>query len=410
MLRAYNKFGEPIEPPEFIELQWNRKFYDFGNFSLYMPLELYNSDIKYLQLENRPETGIIQKTFYERQNGIDYVTLSGFFVDKLLDFGVVTKSSEFKVEGSKNESIFYQLWLSMSQYTDWIWDKIKAKNLPADQMEQINNMLMSEKHTSPNLYCTEFSNDFEFPKGLYYLANPGEHIGQILKKIYEPYKISVNASPVFNPHGREKDNIEPIIGLELKTRKAIDKSEQVYFGDAFENIKHLQYSFDDSGVYASYVIRQEVPDEARFPSRIVDYDYQRGKKSYWIFEKYVSNTNIPYDIGLSFPEQLLTTELDAFNNDLSEKQIKEKMVKAAILDMLDHYKIETFTADVLQNTFYYLKDYDLGDYCTIIASKLGNVPYKTQIVEVRERIVHNKNEIEIVFGTPQKEKYRKVVI
>ncbi len=36
MITYLNKFGDEIMPIDFIELQWNRKYHDSGNFVLYM--------------------------------------------------------------------------------------------------------------------------------------------------------------------------------------------------------------------------------------------------------------------------------------------------------------------------------------------------------------------------------------
>lgn len=419
MLKAFNKYGNAIEPPEFIELQWNRKFYDFGNFSLHMPLSVYDRELKYLQFEGRPETGIIQKRYYENQNGIDYITLSGFFIDKLLDMGSAWRKVPFKVENINStwvsHQIYYTLWLFFSQYTDFLWDKVKWVYTPGgvltqSEVDENNKNLKSQKYQGTNLYCTEFSDDFVYPNGLNYLIEPGEKIGQVFKKTFKAYKMSVGAEPIFNPNGELRENAEPLIGLRLTSKKSEDKSKLVYFGEAFENIKKIEYNFDDSGVVSSYTIRQEVPNESRFPSRVAEYDYQQGKGFYYLYEYFMEPNNAPMDLGKSYPAGFIDSNIETFDNDLSEAEVKEQMKKAALLEMLNHYKVESFSVDVMQNSFYYLKDYDLGDYCTIISSKLGNVPYKAQIIEVRERIAENKNEIEIVFGTPQQDKYRKVVI
>lgn len=421
MLRAFNKYGNAIEPPEFIELQWNRKFYDFGNFSLHMPLSVYDRELKYLQFEGRPETGIVQKRYYENQNGIDYITLSGFFIDKFLDMGVADAKIPFKVEAADASGTTWNpgliklaLWFTFSQYNKNLWEDVKEPDDPDPKYQYLvdeqNKKWMNLRYTGSNLYSTEFSKDFVYPQGLNYLIEPGEKIGQVFKKTFKTYKMSVGADPIFNPNGKARENTEPLIGLMLTSKVAEDKSKLVYFGEAFENIKKIEYNFDDSGVISDYTIRQEVPNDNRFPSKAAEYDYQQGKAFYYLYEHYLEANNVPMDLGKSYPAGFIESNIETFNNDLTEAEVKEQMKKAALLEMLNHYKVESFSVDVTQNSFYYLKDYDLGDYCTIISSKLGNVPYKAQIIEVRERIAENKNEIEIVFGTPQQNKYRKVVI
>ena len=74
------------------------------------------------------------------------------------------------------------------------------------------------------------------------------------------------------------------------------------------------------------------------------------------------------------------------------------------LEMLNHWRQETINVDVLQNTFYYLENYNLGDICTIVLDDIEQM-FVARIVEVKE--VHRKNavEVQLVMGTPYKQKY-----
>lgn len=88
----------------------------------------------------------------------------------------------------------------------------------------------------------------------------------------------------------------------------------------------------------------------------------------------------------------------------NESKIRAQMKEAARLEMLNNYKIETINVDVLQETFKYLRDYDLGDICSVVIDEL-EMTYSIRIIEVKE--IHRKNavEIQLVFGTPTKQKY-----
>ena len=45
-------------------LQWTRKYYESGTFSLQIPLEQYDSNVAYIYTKDRPEMGkITQKNF-----------------------------------------------------------------------------------------------------------------------------------------------------------------------------------------------------------------------------------------------------------------------------------------------------------------------------------------------------------
>lgn len=66
-------------------IQWNRKYYDFGDFELNIPVNQYHEDIKYIYLEGHDELGIVQKKQYYVSDNEELINLSGFFIEKILD-------------------------------------------------------------------------------------------------------------------------------------------------------------------------------------------------------------------------------------------------------------------------------------------------------------------------------------
>lgn len=68
----------------YINLQWNRKYYEAGDFSLQLPMSLYDPTWAYIGTEDRPELGMVQKIQIQGAVETD-VLLSGFFCEKMLD-------------------------------------------------------------------------------------------------------------------------------------------------------------------------------------------------------------------------------------------------------------------------------------------------------------------------------------
>lgn len=68
----------------YTNLQWTRRYYDFGEFEMQIPLEVYDATWQYIGTAERPELGMIQKI---SENGDMSMTvlLSGFFIEKMLD-------------------------------------------------------------------------------------------------------------------------------------------------------------------------------------------------------------------------------------------------------------------------------------------------------------------------------------
>lgn len=68
----------------YTNLVWLRRYYDFGQFQMQLPIEAYDHSWVYVTSPDAEEIGIIQESKYESANG-GHVLLSGFFAEKLLD-------------------------------------------------------------------------------------------------------------------------------------------------------------------------------------------------------------------------------------------------------------------------------------------------------------------------------------
>lgn len=70
-------------------LRWVRRYTEPGEFEMVVPADIYDPSWAYIYTPFRPETGIIQKVQFddsvESYAGIDSVTLSGFFLESVLN-------------------------------------------------------------------------------------------------------------------------------------------------------------------------------------------------------------------------------------------------------------------------------------------------------------------------------------
>lgn len=88
-LLALNKEFQPLVYVPYINLQWEREYYTFGQFSVQILAADYDPAMAYLYTPDRPETGIIQKIELEETIKGRFVQLSGFFLEKILDDKIV---------------------------------------------------------------------------------------------------------------------------------------------------------------------------------------------------------------------------------------------------------------------------------------------------------------------------------
>lgn len=67
----------------YTNLQWTRRYYDFGDFSAQIPLKHFDESWAYIGSPDRKELGIVQK---ELASDFDHIQVSGFFAEKMLDY------------------------------------------------------------------------------------------------------------------------------------------------------------------------------------------------------------------------------------------------------------------------------------------------------------------------------------
>ncbi len=397
LIKFLDMYGSELKAPEIIELSWNRKFNEAGNFSIYMPASSYKSEYKYVQIFDRPETGVIQKTVYEEKPQGDYVTLSGFFIEKLLDGGALLQTNIID-EGTKKggqERVRKLLYDAFKQETN---------NLKQSLTRDYSSIPDPQSKLKPFLYETTLLDNGIFNNETSLIIEAGEPIGTTLYTAFKQDNLSYYAAPKFNP---SKSITQPRLGLEIVPRRGRKLKDHVFFGKELGNVKNVTYAFDDSGAKPILQGVQILPEGVRYASAISM--WRPDWKTDWaIVETFEDKNNMPKDMGESYPKKVVKTSIDEITEN-NEVTVRSKMKKALKLEMLNTYKEETISVDIIQNRFLYRRDYDLGDEVTIFINELQK-QYSARIIEVREVYAKNTMQIELVLGTPRKQEYRKVVI
>lgn len=388
MIIYLDKTGQELPPREFIELQWIRKCFEPGSFSLYVRAEDWDKNIKYIQLDDRPETGIVQKVQYEYLPEGDFITASGFFIEKLLDWGAPI--TDISAETTVLDNLDMLCFTLYSQYTGRIKDEHGA-----------GDGEVFPPFTS-NLYCAYFE-----PQGLTSTAwtrlqtKGGEAGGKAIYDFLRLNNYRFIAKPYFNDPARATR--EPMIGLIMEAKKL--RSRDVYFNKSLGTAKNIEYVFDDSGAYPHIVGVQIIEDKISYTNSFSVYKDSKFQKC--IYESYEYSVNAPQDVGAAKPLRVIYTTANDIESD-KEASVRAQMQNALKLELLNNYKVEHISCEVLQDRYIYPRDYDLGDLCNVQLDEL-EVEYSARIVEIRE--VYHKNicEIEIVLGTPTRKEYQKVL-
>lgn len=370
---------------DFIECAWNRNLKECGDFMVYLALAEYNRlnklGFKYVENVGRPELGIVQKIEYEKETKGAFVTISGFFVDKILDFATYRKKFVVDTTTGVKQSIV---------------DYLSKANAVVGGIKPLGDIEFSEDSTFP------LEQSCEIEEG----GKAGEAIYTILSGDNYGYITSINHYPQ-----TPTDNLDLSVKV-FKGRDLTKGDSAVYFGKAFNNVSSVEYKFDDSGNQCFYEVLQDVNEEhySNFSTEYFPIKYtekNNGEMSYIIGCYFNWDSNAPENVGNCKPKAILKASLSSDEVDLenttkaNQKKIRNLLESKAKLDMLDNYKVEEIACNVIQEKYKYLQDYDLGDKCIVYIDDLG-LTYSSVITEIEETHKSNKIEIKVVLGTPRK--------
>lgn len=175
MINFYDKAMNPLEPIEFIEITWNRKWNEAGDFTIYTIASEWNDKIKYINIDGRPETGIVKKTVIEEKIEGTFVTVKGYFLEKLLDL----------VQAREDSNAFAKA----AEHTEWeFW-----VSLTIDAYVLANNVIGASHQPRPSfLGGIHPADGSHWPDEIDLSIKQGDNIGEALRN----YLLLYNMSPI----------------------------------------------------------------------------------------------------------------------------------------------------------------------------------------------------------------------
>lgn len=192
-------------------LQWNRRYYDFGDFTVQLPIQYYDDSWAYIGADERPELGMVQKVYGTGDSSMN-IQVSGFFCEKMLDDK--TCYPRYIGDASKTETAVRNIF-------DKYKDDLKITLAPA------NNPLLGDRTQS------NFSDD---------------QLGTKLFRILESRELSYR---VIFDYETNKLTLSVWQGLD-RTQSQTKNSFQT-FSMEFGNIGNRDVNIDDSA-YKNYAI------------------------------------------------------------------------------------------------------------------------------------------------------------
>lgn len=328
----------------YINLQWNRKYYEPGDFSVQVLVEDYYTDGRYLYTAERPEMGIIEKMHTDTDITGHYVQLSGRFLESMLSW-------------------------------NYISDEFSGSYRPLEAVSEI----ISDYHGDiPNFEIASGIDDGsgEAVQMEYFGKEVGETTAAILKAIEKAQRITYDFD-------RNKLVYSVWQGLDRTQEQSINN--YAFFSDVALNVQKISVDEDDSGwANACLVCYHDVTKR--------DGSWEKDESAI---------LKIEVDGRTEAGEPRRYKLLDMTGSSPSSEQSKNawlaELRQKGVEELAKWQKVNNVQADTLQNGLFYLEDYDLGDKCDIVSNEIRR-SYMSRIIEVHEVFKEGQHLIELVFG------------
>lgn len=352
-LMALDKDFNMITPLYPTNIQWNRKYHAPGSFSIQLPLEQYSADIKYIYTKDRPELGKVSQLNYMSQDGYQRIQLSGFFVENEL-----------------NRHVAYPPGMSnMITSPAWVERTGNAEDVAYAFFEGFRAI-----GTSSYGSVLDISADESMHRGNEACHHRnGEELGAKLYDILKPSGMSYRVRYDFETNAKR---LRVWCGKDC-THQNADGNNPVVFSTKYGNIKNPNVLYSEDTFKNACIVTNEQTDgeTTTFTSRFVMGDKFEGA----------------FKIGF------LNSSLN--KNDYSSEDFAKALDGEGKNYLAEHAKIINVEFDTFSGSYEYMKDFDLGDKCSLDIPEI-EFASDARIIACYEVIKAGQWMLSLEFGTP----------
>lgn len=322
---------------KYINLQWTRRYYEPGEFSVQLPASEYVSDAVYLYTKDRPEVGIIQKREYADGYDGEVMQLSGFFYEYKLNDKITFP--RFNASGN------------IETLARAIVNTYKG-DIPILQMGAANDPLLGSDTTK---------------------ESTGEGLATVLYALLQTQELSFKCI-------YDYVNNTMTFAVWQGVDRTQDQSENsfVTFSEGFRNMQNEEVVIDASNFknYAVVIGNGKYEDGNQIE---VDVDL-RSSPSDYAKMLYVDQTGATFD-----------------STKQTRAEYNAQLYQAGREELEKYTDVTSVTFDTIDRGLTYLEDYDLGDKCDVILDSVSQ-SFTVRIIEVTEVFKENKHTVTLQFG------------
>lgn len=319
-----------------------------------LPLEQYSDDIKYIYTKDRPEMGKVVQRNYIEQKGYECIQLSGYFLERELNRHVVYKKGTTNIVNSPT----------------WIEKSGNAEDVACAFFDGFKDISTNEYSSS--LGIQRIDSQGRGNKAVH--TRNGEYLGD---KLYDILKPSGMSYRVLYDFVNSTKTFEVWKGID-RTQENAEKNNPVIFSTKYGNIKNPNILLSETDYKNACIVTNEQfsGDNSVFTTR-------------GVFNPAID------DVEFS----ILFLRSGVNKNDYTEADFLIAMDDEALNKLQNTAKIVNLEFDASSGSYEYMKDFDIGDECTIEIEKM-HLSANARLIGCHEVMKSGQWSMTMEFGTP----------
>lgn len=314
-------------------IQWSRKYYEPGTFSVQIPIAQYSNEMVYVYTKDREEMGIIsQRNFVVDNLGFQYMQISGYFLESEL-----------------NDKVVYPLFFAEGVLEDKVVEMVNTYKKDIPFLEEAVSLGRGES------ISFQESNK-ELGKKCYELLKEQE----MSFKITFDFEVAKKRFSVYQGKNRTQ---------------AQHENNFIVFSTRFGNLKEPNV-LSSSTDYKNYAIiggQGEGADRVMTEIDLSDGGYRK--------EIFINASSVEYNKDEMTLEQYITN-----------------LQQYGLAQLVENYSVvNNVEFDVLNGSYEYLEDFDLGDKCDVVIDEMG-FEIEARIIAIYEVIKKGVHTVSLEFG------------
>lgn len=360
---ALDKDFQIVSMLAYTNLQWTRKYYESGTFSIEIPVNQYRDDMKYIYTKDRREMGLItQRNYIVKGQKLTY-SLSGYFLENQLNRRVVyPKATSTNITNQPS-------WVNMTG---------KAETVAYEYFNAFKDVQFTYGGNSyESLLGIDAGTDLKRGHDSDHQRD-GTALGTKIYTILKPSEMSYRVNYDFLT---SKKVFEVWKGVD-RTENNTENNNTIVFSTRFGNLKNPNVLIDETKYRNGYVVTVGSSSSSSENEVIVRAGLERAT-----------------DDSVSDDSYITVSGSSSRNDYPTEAEYIESLHGQGHEKLLTQIKKLNIDFDAQVGSYEYLKDFDLGDKCSIEMPEI-NLSADAVLIGCYEVSKSGNTTLTLEFGTP----------